>query len=114
MGNKIKISMTDRAPVEIDTDEWPMLAEAKDHDNQYLSQANRIWEICVRRKDERVIVYGWKREGGGGMPVGEKSIYAGELTDESATVSAIRRVAEEIRNPELAMYVIRELPAETI
>jgi hypothetical protein len=60
---KIKITLTDAAPVNIPELDWPVIAfgQFSDHDNQYEFQANRKWlaEIKVRQHaDGRSIVYG--------------------------------------------------------
>ena len=56
------ITLTDRPPVKIDEDTWPVIARAKDseHDGQVECQANRrtVWAMHVRQhKDGRTIVY---------------------------------------------------------
>lgn len=57
------ITLSDRPPVRIQEDNWPLLATAadKDYDNQYEFQANRIskWFLAVRQAadDYRTIVY---------------------------------------------------------
>ena len=57
------ITLTDRPPVRIKEDQWPMIAHGrfKDWDNQYEFQANRTWQIDIRVRrhaDGRTIVYG--------------------------------------------------------
>lgn len=59
---KRAITLTGRAPVTIDEDNWDLIASAKDedHDGQVRSQANRAskWFIGVRQhEDGRTIVY---------------------------------------------------------
>lgn len=60
--SKMTISLTNHRPVTIDRDVWPVIASAKDHDNQYDFQANRKWSLTVRQcqtdGDDRCIVYG--------------------------------------------------------
>ena len=56
------ITLTNRPPVKIDEDNWPVIASAKDyvHDGQVECQANRksSWWIKVRQHDDgRAIVY---------------------------------------------------------
>lgn len=57
------ITLTDRPPVRIREDQWPVIAHGnyKDWDNQYEFQANRTWKIDIRvrrHQDGRAIVYG--------------------------------------------------------
>ena len=56
------ITLTNRPPVKIDEDNWPVIASASDdtHDGQVRAQANRTheWWIKVRQhEDGRAIVY---------------------------------------------------------
>lgn len=56
------ITLSDRPPVRIAEDDWPVIASASDeeHDGQVRCQANRIseWAIRVRQHDDgRTIVY---------------------------------------------------------
>ena len=56
------ITLTDRPPVKIDEDNWPVIASAKDyeHDGQVECQANQksSWWIKVRQhEDGRTLVY---------------------------------------------------------
>lgn len=60
---KLTITLTDRAPVTVNKDNWPVVASAtwKDHDNQYDFQANRKWLAWIKVRqhaDGRSIVYG--------------------------------------------------------
>jgi hypothetical protein len=60
--SKRTITLTNRPPVSINEDNWPLIASAKDsdHDNQYECQANQKWKWFVgvrQHKDGRVIVY---------------------------------------------------------
>ena len=57
------ITLTDRAPVKIQDDEWPVIAHGSysDFDNGYEFQANRTWKLSIRVRrhaDGRAIVYG--------------------------------------------------------
>lgn len=61
--NMVLIPLTDRRPVAVSNDEWPVIAAAGDcrWDNRYKSQANRIWNYDLRVRqhaDGRAIVYG--------------------------------------------------------
>lgn len=56
------ITLTDRPPVRIREDQWPVIATGSysDWDNQYEFQANRKWNIDIKvrqHQDGRVIVY---------------------------------------------------------
>ncbi len=56
------VTLSDRPPVKIDEDAWPVIASASDskHDGQVECQANRKskWHICVRQHDDgRAVVY---------------------------------------------------------
>lgn len=60
---KLTITLTDRPPVRITEDEWPIIASAQwsDHDGQVECQANRRWSgwLKVRQHDDgRTIAYG--------------------------------------------------------
>jgi hypothetical protein len=63
MGDKLTITLTGRAPVTVDKDAWPIIAEASDHlyDGQYDFQANchtRAKLIVRQHADGRAVVYG--------------------------------------------------------
>lgn len=71
------ITLTDRPPVRIREDAWPVIARASDWDGEFEFQSHRKWTIIVRqnRGDGRTIVYGvfetdWP---------GEMSLRGGEL-----------------------------------
>ena len=58
----LTITLTDRRPIKIKKDDWPMVADAGDswHDNQYDFQANRTEKIHIwvrQHADGRAIVY---------------------------------------------------------
>lgn len=112
------IHLTDRAPIEIDTDTWTLIARAKGHDGKYESQAFRNWWIAVRRHPNLgTVVYGaystaWQ---------GEHNCNAGVFLDareadpaEHEVIEFIRAVAEELGIPEFASEVIQDLPAESL
>lgn len=121
---KLTITLTDRTPVKITKEEWPIIASAKWHDGREVeSQSNRRNTLIVRQhNDGRTIVYGiydsnWQ---------GEKSRRGGELItvggaseetvgDTTTIIAAIRRVAEGLGfSGELAQECIADLPAEEI
>jgi hypothetical protein len=112
---KITIALSEASPVKIVAEDWPVIANAKNHDGEVESQANRIWTIKVRRHtDGRTIVYGdydthWQHE---------RCKQAGYLlaadAGDDATIRAIRRVAGVIGDNELADAVIGDLPAHEI
>jgi hypothetical protein len=110
MAEKLTVTLTGRAPVTIIKDDWPIIASAKDWDNQHECQANRTWRLTVRQhEDGRSLIYGvyetqWQNESGR---------RGGELLDVGADIpAAIYRVAEYLgfdRN--LADQCIADLPA---
>jgi hypothetical protein len=138
---KIKIAMSERRPLSIDPEQWPLIARADRHDGKVACQANHEWSIRVREhSDGRRIVYGYLRSGNGGTYAGWRGAEGGFLVpssdtpryrddtlagrpvklidsyapDESETVRAIRRVGGIIDDDRLADECIADLPAETI
>lgn len=108
------ITLTDRPPVSIREDLWPVIARGNRHDGrEFASQANRTWDVRVRQhQDGRMVVYGtyatnWQ---------GERDMRAGVLLDADAdVVAAIREVVEQIGGSDgLAQDCIADLPAEEI
>lgn len=80
------ITLTDRAPVKIVENDWPLVATASDHDNQYDFQANQLWWIRVRQhNDGRTIVYAAHTAGPGGRMQGHRDKKYGELLLPDAT-----------------------------
>jgi hypothetical protein len=109
----LTVKLFDHAPVRVVKDDWPLIASAKDWDNQYEFQANRTWTLRVRQHaDGRALVYGlhttqFQHERGreGGMLVASK--------DEIP--AAVHKVAERLKFPvELAEECINDLPAECL
>lgn len=120
----ITVTLSDRRPVRINPNEWPVIAHVRDwHGGAVECQANQVWTIRVRQgPNGRRLVYGATDAGPGGMPVGFQDRRAGYLVepaapnapDEAETVRAIRRVAGVIDHDTLADACIAELPAETL
>jgi hypothetical protein len=117
----VLIKLFDRAPVEIDKEEWPVIAAAKDWDNQYEFQANRWWSLRVRQcgSSGRAIVYGEF----GTKYQGERYREGGEVVEPGGDIpGAIRRVGERMsldgkygtRWQELIDECIGDLPAENL
>jgi hypothetical protein len=113
---KITITMSERRPLKIDPDEWPVIASAAWHDGQYEFQANTIRRIKVREHaDGRRIVYGFDREGNGGQHVGTRNPAGGYLVKgDDETVRAIRRIGGILDDSALADECIADLPAEEV
>lgn len=111
---KLTITLTDRAPVTIDRDLWPVLTSAKDHDGGEIEvQAHRRWTITVRQhSDGRTIVYAVFAS----QYAKENDRRAGELHQAGVdVVAAIKRVAASLDfSEELAQRCIANLPAEEI
>lgn len=110
---KLTITLTDARPVTIVKADWPVVASAKDWDNQYESQANRTWKLFVRQhEDGRAIVYGVYDTSWGG----EDSRRAGALVPaDGDIIGAIKSVGEYLdfdRN--LVDQCIADLPAEEL
>jgi hypothetical protein len=125
--SSLTITLTGRAPIKIDTDEWPILASAKWHDGQVECQANRTRKLIVREhQDGRVVVYGiydtqWQSESGR-----RRGEYLADCRDDlnspivngdraQKIVDAIHKVSEDLDfNIDLAEECIADLPAEDI
>ena len=113
MSDELTIMLTDRQPVRITKDDWPIIASARDWDNEHEFQANRKWKLFVRQhEDGRCIVYGiydtqWQRE---------SDRRHGVLIDSiDDAPSSIKSVAESIGADEtLADNCIADLPAVRI
>ena len=106
------ITLTGRAPVQIDEDTWPSIAESFAHDGEVVEQAIRKWTLKARQHaDGRTLVYGVisscyrneERKGGELLSAGDD------------VPAAIARVGADLG---LDDYLIREcvanLPAVTI
>lgn len=134
----LTIVMSDRRPIEINPDEWPVVAEAEAHDGKVRVQANTEWYIRVREDiNGRRAVYGGKIAGLGGQYRGFRAVRAGHLVesvrrngetmretrdgqvtaswpDDEETIRAIRRVAGVIERADLGAECIGDLPAEAL
>ena len=110
----ITITMSERAPLSLDPEAWPIVASAKDWDGEHEFQAPRKYAVAVRRHaDGRSVVYGT----GASSFAGERDLAGGFLVpagDASGveTARAIRRVAGVIQRPAIADLCIADLPAE--
>jgi hypothetical protein len=117
---KITVTMSERAPLKLDPELWPLIASADTHDGQVECQANREWAIKTREhEDGRRVVYGWVQRGNGGMPIGYRGASGGYLVEAGAnageeTIRAIRRVAGIIGDDQLGDECIADLPAEEL
>jgi hypothetical protein len=125
---RIQITMSERRPLRIDSDKWPLIASVDWHDGAVECQANHKWTIRVREhvseggdSDGRRIVYGWVRAGNGGVPVGWRGVEGGFLIeanggkpDDSETIRAIRCVGEIIGDAKMADECIADLPSEEV
>lgn len=114
----ITITMSERRPLRIDPEVWPVIAQAKWHDGPYDFQASTVRLITVREhSDGRRIVYGLQQAGGGGQYVGTRNPEGGFLVSlsdqrEDETVRAIRRVAGIVGDDGLGDACIADLPPE--
>jgi len=132
---KITITLSDRAPVSIDPEQWPVIAEASRFwgGSGIECQASEEAWIKVRQHDDgRTLVYCDRDRGGGGMPIGYRGVSGGYLlpaavvpgdgadagkthpTAPDDIVRAIRRCAGVIDAPELGAECIADLPAEEL
>lgn len=113
---KITIPMSERRPLRVLKSEWPIIASAKDWDNEHECQANRTWIVKVRQHaDGRTAVYAHHSS----AFRGERSSEGGLLLDaEAATgpelIRAIRRVCGMIGRDDMAQSVISDLPPEDV
>jgi hypothetical protein len=123
---RIEITMSERRPLKIDPEQWPIVAQAHRHDGQVECQANTVWRIYVREHaDGRRLVYGWMDRGPGGKPIGWRGATGGFLVDpdlsvgavapnEAETIRAIRRIGGIVNDDQLADECIADLPAEEV
>ena len=124
----IQITMSERRPLKINPEHWPIIARADRHDGKIEFQANRVWRIIVRQHaDGRRLVYGWLGRGNGGMPIDWRGAAGGFVVEparristepsfpnDDATIRAIRRIGGIIEDEQLAADCIADLPAEEL
>jgi hypothetical protein len=107
----LKILLSDRAPVTIVREAWPVVASARWFEGQHESQANRRSRISVRQHaDGRRIIYGWYVS----KWAVDREISSGYLADEATLIETIRKVADELGRPELGIECIQDLPEEDL
>lgn len=130
----IIVRLTGRPPVQINEDEWPVIASSGDewYDTVHPQQANREtrWRLIVRQaKDGRTLVYATYRHISQFQMERDYSCFAGELLDVDASMhricETIANVAETISGYEhygqdasrwtlLREHCIADLPAEQL
>ena len=116
MGKKLTVALTDRRPVAVDVDEWPVVAKATACNSHVESQASRRWMLAVRQcqrdGDDRCLVYGKYDT----QFQNESDLRGGEIVDSiDDAPEALRRVAEYLDfNHRLADDCIANLPADEI
>lgn len=121
------ITLTDRPPVTIREDDWPIVASAshKSWDTTYEWQANRTWRgwLKVRQhEDGRALVYGRDDYDTDFRDADGHCYHGGELLAKGADVAAaIRRVAKGLvargasdAMLQIAHECIGNLPAEAL
>jgi hypothetical protein len=115
---KLKITMSERRPLSIVKDDWPVVATDEWFNGQHDFQANYVRYIRVREHaDGRRVVYGAYTAGPGGVPVGFRGAEGGFLVasgDDAGTIRAIRRVGGIINADWMADACIADLPAEDV
>jgi hypothetical protein len=120
--DKITITMSERRPLKISKDAWPVIASGEGFAGQYDFQSFDGAIIRVRRHaDGRAIVHGYAGDWDGGGRPGRRDVEAGFLVDAGGdVVRAIRRVQGILEGCSIAGYYARgaadrcigELPAE--
>lgn len=112
---KLTITMSDRRPVKIDKDQWPIVAEGREWDGELECQSACAWRVVVRRHaDGRAIVYGVRRT----YWRGEFDLRAGVLLaapDDAALIAAITTIADALGGAGMAgQRCVAALPPEAI
>lgn len=109
------ITLTDRRPVAIDEDEWPVIGSAYSDASEVLRPSSRAWLKVRQHQDGRTIVYGGTECTESTM---HRGIRAGVLSDAIPTASElgahIRRVASLVNASDIAQDCIASLPAEEL
>lgn len=92
------ITLTDRAPIKIDEEAWPIVATGDAHSGQYDFQAfDAAWIKVRRHEDGRTLVYGGAGDGdGGGRPERENRRAGYLLPDPTRTTDAIQDVVSDL------------------
>jgi len=109
---KLTIMLTGRRPVQVDDDEWPVIARAGWQEGEKKLE-HRAWRLIVRQhEDGRSLVYGMFDT----SRRGEQPRRGGELLPPGADIpAAIHRVAEHLGFDRwLAEEAIGNLPAEEL
>lgn len=116
MPETITITLTNRPPVTVRKDAWPIVAEAEHYDTEHRHQANRFWRMKVRQhEDGRAVVYAVFDS----AYRGERDKRAGEVVPADADIAAaINRVALsmgwETDPGSVAASCIANLPADEL
>lgn len=103
---KLVISLTGKSPIEINPNDWPIIAFTKEQQNP---SAKPTRKLIIREKNDQYLVYGTFYP-----PTSkEKAIRAGELVFGSSTLPAtIKAIGTAIGAPEtLIQQTIQKLPA---
>ncbi len=119
---KLRVTLTGRAPVRIDIDDWPVIAAASACSGRHECQANTTASITVRQHaDGRALVYGERESGPGGWPAEAEPWYGGALVPAGGDIAAaILRLDGldggfcAIDADSLRRAAIADLPAEDI
>lgn len=132
MAERIEIALTNRRPVEIDPDQWPIIARAKrdKYDSHIRCQSNRDshWRLTVRQKGDKALVYASYEYSSNWQGEESFSQYAGRLdtvSQDNPLEVIIAQVCVDIEDmrhngadaevwPELRRECVANLPAETL
>ncbi len=110
----LRIKLSERRPVTIQTNDWKLIADAADFDGEFEGSAQRVSRVFVREHaDGRVIVYGTFET----RHTDERDSAAGWILEDptDATLQLhIRRVCGIIGDDILAGECIQDLPEEDL